>query len=109
MVYVVVLVVSALMFVLKYIKISGKPDHVYVLTIKVQGSMEYIGLFNELFQRYARSTKLLRIKSMSSDQTCELKYELRFAERGFPLGLFDELLSMDEVLNLNYSAGEEWE
>ena len=74
------------------------------LQITVPESLEYNGVFDDIFERYASETRLVRVKTTNLGSLNRLSYELTLKKPGTEKAMIDELRCRNG--NLEISLGE---
>ena len=75
------------------------------LQITVPESLEYNGVFDDIFARYAAETRLVRVKTTNLGSLNRLSYELTLKRPGTEKAMIDELRCRNG--NLEISLGEQ--
>ena len=70
------------------------------LKITIPENLDYDGLFDDLFEKYARSAKLEKIKTSNMGTLYELDYRIVFKDDSVPKEFLDELRCRNGNLNI---------
>ena len=70
------------------------------LKITIPENLDYEGLFDDLFQQYARSVRLDRVKTSNLGTLYELEYRVVLKDREVPKAFLDELRCRNGNLNI---------
>ena len=74
-----------------------------LLRIVIPESLDYEGLFDDLFDQYTQAAELIRVKTTNMGSLFQLTYQLRLRERGLEKAMIDELRCLNG--NLKISLG----
>jgi len=82
-----------------------------VLRITIPENLDYDGLFDEIFAKYARSAELEMVKTTNMGSLYELMYSIRLKSASIPKEFIDELRCRNGNLNIllsrEHRTGEE--
>jgi len=98
-------IVSAAMLLLTSVNFGGANEHERVLRITIPESLDYDGLFDDLFKKYTRSCVLERVKTSSMGTLYELTYRVILPDDHAPKAFLDDLRCRNG--NLNITCGRE--
>ena len=98
-------IVSAAMLLLTAVNFGGAEEHERVLKITIPESLDYDGLFDDLFEKYAKSCVLERVKTSNMGTLYELTYRVILPDGNAPKAFLDELRCRNG--NLNIICGRE--
>ncbi len=103
------LVVAGLLVLLTALNFGGKDPSERILRITIPENLDYDGLFDDLFARYARSFTLEKVKTSNMGTLYELQYRIVLKDSRIPKAFFDELRCRNGNLNIvcsRESSGE---
>ena len=83
----------------------GADEHERVLKITIPESLDYDGLFDDLFEKYTKSCVLERVKTSNMGTLYELTYRVILPDGNAPKAFLDELRCRNG--NLNIICGRE--
>ena len=98
-------IVSAVMLLLTAVNFGGADEHKRVLRITIPESLDYDGLFDDLFEKYTKSCVLERVKTSNMGTLYELQYRVTLRDAQVPKAFFDALRCRNG--NLNITCGRE--
>lgn len=98
-------IVSAVMLLLTAVNFGGADEHKRVLRITIPESLDYDGLFDDLFEKYTKSCVLERVKTSNMGTLYELTYRVTLPDDHAPKAFLDELRCRNG--NLNITCGRE--
>ena len=98
-------IVSAAMLLLTSVNFGGANEHERVLRITIPESLDYDGLFDDLFKKYTRSCVLERVKTSNMGTLYELTYRVILPDDNAPKAFLDDLRCRNG--NLNITCGRE--
>ena len=96
-------IVSAAMLLLTAVNFGGAEER--VLKITIPESLDYDGLFDDLFEKYTKSCVLERVKTSNMGTLYELTYRVILPDGNAPKAFLDELRCRNG--NLNITCGRE--
>ena len=103
------LVAGGLLLLLTLLNFGGSDPAERVLRITIPENLDYDGLFDDLFARYARSFTLEKVKTSNMGTLYELQYRIVLKDSRIPKAFFDELRCRNGNLNIvcsRESSGE---
>ena len=98
-------IVAAMMLLLTAVNFGGADEHERVLKITIPESLDYDGLFDDLFEKYTKSCVLERVKTSNMGTLYELTYRVTLPDDHAPKAFLDELRCRNG--NLNIICGRE--
>ena len=98
-------VLAAVMLLLTAVNFGGADEHERVLKITIPESLDYDGLFDDLFEKYTKSCVLERVKTSNMGTLYELTYRVILPDGNAPKAFLDELRCRNG--NLNIICGRE--
>ena len=99
------LAVMAFAIVSAAMNFGGADEHKRVLRITIPESLDYDGLFDDLFEKYTKSCVLERVKTSNMGTLYELTYRVTLPDDHAPKAFLDELRCRNG--NLNITCGRE--
>ena len=87
------------------VNFGGADEHKRVLRITIPESLDYDGLFDNLFEKYTKSCVLERVKTSNMGTLYELTYRVTLPDDHAPKAFLDELRCRNG--NLNITCGRE--
>lgn len=81
-------IVSAVMLLLTAVNFGGADEHERVLRITIPESLDYDGLFDDLFEKYTKSCVLERVKTSNMGTLYELTYRVTLPDDHAPKAFF---------------------
>lgn len=94
------MVMAAFVLVLSRLRFGCGDENERELKITIPENLNYEGLFDDLFQRYARSARLERVKTSNMGTLYELDYRVVLKASGVPKEFLDELRCRNGNLNI---------
>lgn len=94
------LVMTAFVLVLSRLRFGCGDENERELKITIPENLDYEGLFDDLFQRYARSVRLEKVKTSNMGTLYELDYRVVMKSGGVPKEFLDELRCRNGNLNI---------
>ena len=76
-----------------------------VLKITIPENLDYDGLFDDIFSKYARSCNLVKVKTSNMGTLYELEYHIVLRDASLPKAFLDEIRCRNG--NLNVVCGKE--
>ena len=98
-------VIVAAVMLLTAVNFGGADEHERVLKITIPESLDYDGLFDNLFEKYTKSCVLERVKTSNMGTLYELTYRVTLPDGNAPKAFLDELRCRNG--NLNIICGRE--
>ena len=102
---VIAFVIVAAMMLLTAVNFGGANEHERELKITIPESLDYDGLFDDLFEKYTKSCVLERVKTSNMGTLYELTYRVTLPDDHAPKAFLDELRCRNG--NLNITCGRE--
>jgi hypothetical protein len=103
------LVLAALSYALEKTKFGECAQNERQLRVTIPEDLDYSGLFDDLFEKYAKKAELTRVKTTNLGSLFELTYEITLRDRGIEKAFIDELRCRNGNLNITcgkMAAGE---
>ncbi|MGN0985794.1 MAG: DUF4956 domain-containing protein [Candidatus Enterenecus sp.] len=94
------LVMALFMLALSALRFGGGSEHERELKITIPETLDYDGLFDDLFQKYTRSAHLERVKTSNMGTLYELQYRVVLKSEPIPKEFLDELRCRNGNLNI---------
>ena len=94
-------IVAAVMLLLTRFNFGGSK----ILRITIPENLDYEGLFDDLFQKYAENCSLEKVKTSNMGTMYELQYRIALKDAKIPKAFFDEIRCRNG--NLNIVCGRE--
>ena len=98
-------VMAAFVLLLTVLRFGGGNEYERELKITIPETLDYDGLFDDLFQKYTRSAQLYRVKTTNMGTLYEVDYHIVLKTERIPKEFLDELRCRNG--NLNISCGRE--
>lgn len=98
-------IVAAVMLLLTRFNFGGSKRSERILRITIPENLDYEGLFDDLFQKYAESCSLEKVKTSNMGTMYELQYRIVLKDAKIPKAFFDEIRCRNG--NLNIVCGRE--
>ena len=89
-----------MIFLLTCLRFGGGNGQERELKITIPENLDYEGLFDDLFQKYARSARLERVKTTNMGTLYELHYSVVLKGERIPKEFLDELRCRNGNLNI---------
>ena len=102
---VIAFVIVAAMMLLTAVNFGGANEYERELKITIPESLDYDGLFDDLFEKYTKSCMLERVKTSNMGTLYELTYRVILPDGNAPKAFLDELRCRNG--NLNIICGRE--
>ena len=93
-------IIAVFMLVLSRLHFGGGSVNERELKITIPENLDYEGLFDDLFQQYARSVRLDRVKTSNMGTLYELEYRVVLKDLEVPKAFLDELRCRNGNLNI---------
>ncbi len=103
---IIAILLSGLIIGLKHVFCVETKDYVYNVCIRLSDAVNENGLLDALFQKHARSAKLIHIKRLIPDNIQEFTYEIKVSSSDFPMELVSDLMGTKGVLSLHCFSAE---
>ena len=97
--------VAAVMLLLTRFNFGGSKRSERILRITIPENLDYEGLFDDLFQKYAENCSLEKVKTSNMGTMYELQYRIVLRDAKIPKAFFDEIRCRNG--NLNIVCGRE--
>lgn len=98
-------IVAAVMLLLTRFNFGGSKRSERILRITIPENLDYEGLFDDLFQKYAENCSLEKVKTSNMGTMYELQYRIALKDVKIPKAFFDEIRCRNG--NLNIVCGRE--
>ena len=98
-------IVAAVMLLLTRFNFGGSKRSERILRITIPENLDYEGLFDDLFQKYAENCSLEKVKTSNMGTMYELQYRIALKDAKIPKAFFDEIRCRNG--NLNIVCGRE--
>lgn len=93
-------VMAAFVLILTGPRFGGGNEHERELKITIPETLDYDGLFDDLFQKYTRSAQLYRVKTTNMGTLYEVDYHIVLKTERIPKEFLDELRCRNGNLNI---------
>ena len=94
------LIMALFVLVLTSLHFGGGDEHERELKITIPETLDYDGLFDDLFEKYTRSARLERVKTTNMGTLYELHYRVVLKTGRIPKEFLDELRCRNGNLNI---------
>ena len=94
------LIMALFVLVLTSLHFGGGDEHERELKITIPETLDYDGLFDDLFEKYTRSARLERVKTTNMGTLYELHYRVVLKTERIPKEFLDELRCRNGNLNI---------
>lgn len=94
------IVMAAFVLALSALRFGSGSEHERELKITIPETLDYDGLFDDLFQKYTRSAQLYRVKTTNLGTLYELDYHIVLEAERIPKEFLDELRCRNGNLNI---------
>ena len=98
-------IVAAVTLLLTRFNFGGSKRSERILRITIPENLDYEGLFDDLFQKYAENCSLEKVKTSNMGTMYELQYRIALKDAKIPKAFFDEIRCRNG--NLNIVCGRE--
>ncbi len=98
-------IISAVILILTVSGFGKAPEAERTLKITIPENLDYEGLFDDVFAKYASSCSLVRVKTTNMGTLYELQYSIVLKDASVPKAFLDELRCRNG--NLNIVCGRE--
>lgn len=102
-----VIVLSALIYILKYINYGQKPGVQKLLKITLPENLNFEGLFDDLLDTHLISYKLLSIRTTNLGTMFELSYAIESPSQTSDKALIDDIRARNGNLNVTILLGQQ--
>ncbi len=93
-------IISAVILLLTQLHFGEGRSYRRVLKITIPENLNYDGLFDDVFNKYLRSSSLTRVKTASMGTLYELEYSIVLSEERVPKEFLDEIRCRNGNLNI---------
>lgn len=93
-------VLALFLLALSLLRFGGRDENERELKITIPETLDYEGLFDDLFQQYVRSARLERVKTSNMGTLYELDYRVVLKDSGVPKEFLDALRCRNGNLNI---------
>ena len=93
-------IISAVILLLTHLRFGEGRSYRRVLKITIPENLNYDGLFDDIFDKYLRSSSLTRVKTASMGTLYELEYSVVLPEERVPKEFLDEIRCRNGNLNI---------
>jgi len=93
-------VIAVFVLALSVLRFGSGNEHERELKITIPETLDYDGLFDDLFQKYTRSAQLYRVKTTNMGTLYELDYHVVLKTERIPKEFLDELRCRNGNLNI---------
>ena len=93
-------VMALFVLVLSVLRFGSGNEHERELKITIPETLDYDGLFDDLFEKYTRSAQLYRVKTTNMGTLYELDYHVVLKTERIPKEFLDELRCRNGNLNI---------
>ena len=93
-------IVAAVMLLLTRFNFGGSKRSERILRITIPENLDYEGLFDDLFQKYAENCSLEKVKTSNMGTMYELQYRIVLKDTKIPKAFFDEIRCRNGNLNI---------
>jgi uncharacterized membrane protein YhiD involved in acid resistance len=97
------LIVGLIQMILVLTPYGEKGNSTKELKITIPENLDYSGIFDDLFEKYAKKIELVQVKTTNMGSLYELRYHVNLRDRTQEKSLIDELRCRNG--NLNISCG----
>lgn len=101
-----VAILCVIILVLHFTKYAGKHHEHYTLKITVPETLNYVGAFDEVLEKYCTTSKMSRVKSVDFGALFELSYDVTLKDEKQIRMFLDELRTMNGNLKIMLSTSE---
>lgn len=98
------IVICLVIVILHLTNYAGKKGNVYTLKITVPETLNYVGAFDETLKKYARSFKLVQVKSVDFGALFELSFTVDLKDDKQIREMLDDLRAMNGNLKIMLST-----
>lgn len=95
-------IVAAVTLLLTRFNFGGSKRSERILRITIPENLDYEGLFDDLFQKYAENCSLEKVKTSNMGTMYELQYRIALKGAKIPKAFFDEIRCRNGNLNIVY-------
>ena len=94
------LIMAAFVVILSAVQFGSSNEYERELKITIPETLDYEGLFDDLFQKYTRSAQLYRVKTSNMGTLYEVDYHIVLKTERIPREFLDELRCRNGNLNI---------
>ncbi len=94
------IIMALFVLVLTALHLGSENEHMRELKITIPETLDYDGLFDDLFQKYTRSAELRKVKTSNMGTLYELDYAVVLRDEKMPKAFLDELRCRNGNLNI---------
>jgi uncharacterized membrane protein YhiD involved in acid resistance len=98
------LIIGAVMIILAVTKFGERSAAEKELKIAIAESLDYNGIFDDLFEKYTKSSELVRVRTTNMGSLYELQYHISLKNQPFEKEFIDEIRCRNG--NLNITCGK---
>ncbi|MCM1114167.1 MAG: DUF4956 domain-containing protein [Clostridium sp.] len=98
------LVICAVIIILHVTNYAGKKGDTYTLKITVPETLNYVGAFDETLEKYTKSFKLAKVKSVDFGALFELSFTVELKDNKQIREMLDDLRAMNGNLKIMLST-----
>lgn len=98
------LIIGAVILILAATNFGGKTSSEKELKIAIAESLDYNGIFDDLFDKYTNSVELVRVKTTNMGSLYELQYHISIKDQALEKEFIDEIRCRNG--NLNITCGK---
>ncbi len=95
-------VIAVMMLLLTMFNFGGRDENERVLKVTIPENLEYEGIFDDLFAKYARSWSLEKVKTSNMGTMFDLEYRVLLKTSKVPKELIDEMRCRNGNLNIAF-------
>lgn len=99
-------ILVAIILLLHFTNYAGKKGANYELKITVPESLNYVGAFDETLDKYCKTSKLVRVKSVDFGALFELSFKINMKDEKQIREMIDDLRVMNGNLKIMVSEAE---
>lgn len=101
-----VAVMCAIILVLHFTKYAGKTKEHYTLKITVPETLNYVGAFDEILDKYCVASKMTRVKSVDFGALFEISFDVTLKDGKQIRAFLDDLRALNGNLKIMLSTAE---
>lgn len=98
------LIIGAVMLILAATNFGGKTGAEKELKVTIAESLDYNGIFDDLFEKYTNNNELVRVKTTNMGSLYELQYHISIKDQALEKEFIDEIRCRNG--NLNITCGK---
>lgn len=96
-------VISLMTLVLTLLNFGGRDENERVLKVTIPENLEYEGIFDDLFEKYAKSWSLEKVKTSNMGTMFDLEYRILLKTPKVPKELIDDMRCRNGNLNISFA------